>query len=209
MSVRSDGYESALQDALELLKDARQESEKRGILSKVCGAAHDSSGFQVEYYGTPVTINLRDMTVGSGNIKLSEQVLIAHYLTGPLQNFGTEEMTSEWVTFKQLPGASFYNPAYRKQGPGIGLSVFGSQPQGLVRAGKKMNGRIGEFGDYSVILRPFPAIEAVPVFYLGDDELPPDMEILYRNNITRFFSLEDVVVLSRTLVLRLAKAAEE
>lgn len=195
------------------------EAEK---LLTLCGAELTENGFAIDFFNVPVVVDLKEGTVGTDAVKLGEKILILHYLTGPLENGGGTRgadsrgedrrlsqpaaQAEDWVTFKQLPGASFYNSAYRKQGPDFVLHTFLTKPESLKKAGEKLGGGKGEYGDYSVIIRPFPFIRIMPVLYMGDDELPPEAEILFSGNITAFFTLEDVAVLARVTVGRLSKA---
>jgi len=52
----------------------------------------------------------------------------------------------------------------------------------------------------------FPRVEAVVVLFKGDEEFPPEANILYKDDIVNFLPLEDVAVLSGLVAGRLKRA---
>lgn len=112
----------------------------------------------------------------------------------------------EYVAYKNLPGASFYSTPYRRRSVGRLLGTFGDEPDELLSVSKVLGGTPDELGDVSARIRIFPKIEAVIVLYRGDEEFPPEAEILYRDDVINFLSLEDISVLSGVLASRLSKA---
>ncbi len=150
----------------------------------------------------PGSLSGTEQISGMEQISFMEQILVLHYLTMQADH----PSRGEYVAYKNLPGASFYSGPYRRRSVGRLLETFGDDPDELLSAAKVIGGTPDELGDVSARIRIFPKIEAVIVLHRGDEEFPPEAEILYRDDVINFLSLEDVSVLSGVLVSRLSKA---
>ncbi len=187
-------YETAFSKAAGVLSAAEP-----GVITGRTGALFENNGYRLSYFDEPVTITLPEMSFSPATLPLMEKILILHYLT----TWEDHPYRGEPVEFKNLPGGSFYQSTYRKRGPDLMLRLFGSAPETLLEAGLKLKGRKAEYGDVSVTIPVFPKIEATIVIHRGDDEFPPEAQILFQDDIIRFLSLEDVALLSSMLYIHL------
>ena len=200
---KQNNYEVAYNKAAGLLRDS-----DLGDTSSRCGllVREDSKGEKtlfVEYLGSEQRILMPDVRFQTEEkISFMEQILVLHYLTMRADY----PSRGEYVAYKNLPGASFYSGPYRRRSVGRLLGTFGDDPDELLSAAKVIGGTPDKLGDVSARIRIFPKIEAVIVLHRGDEEFPPEAEILYRDDVINFLSLEDVSVLSGVLVSRLSKA---
>ena len=208
MSEKKTNYLPALRKGKESLVEVWNNEAEKTQLPKLCGCRIDAERIMLQYFGTEYSVSMPGCEVSPEGLKVSEQILLFHYLTRPLSpDAAPAAESTSWITFKQLPNAEFYNPTYQKRGPKIILSAFAENPGQLISAGERMGGRKGDFGDYSVVLHPLPKIDAMAVFYAGDDELPPAAEILFSADIHRFLPLEDTAVFAGFIAGRLIKAS--
>jgi hypothetical protein len=159
-------------------------------------------GIALGYFGRTFTVLLPGLMV-TPELPEMERVLLLHYLASE----GEVPEPGDWVSFHHLPGGSFYESAYRRRGTARILAVFGRDSERLVSAGLLAGGTPAELGDVSVIMPAFPRVHAAVVLHRGDDEFPAEAGVLFRRNITAFFSLEDVAVLAGVIASRLLKAA--
>ncbi len=141
------------------------------------------------------------MVIDPPSLSFGEQILVLHYLTS-VENHDTKE---EYVSYKNLPSASFYNPTFRKRSTNRILSAFVDNPEALLDVSKALGAERAELGDVSVRLQVFPKIVVVVLLYRGDEEFPPETELLFRDDIINFLSLEDIAVLSVFVASRLIK----
>ncbi len=195
--AKASPYQETLRLAAERLGAADPEE-----VCRRSGARRTADGLELEYFGRIVGIRLPQAEILPEGIPLYERILILHYLTGA----GGAPASGEYVQFKNLPGASFYEPAYRRRGTARLLRGFGDRPELLGEAAAALGGTPESYGDVSVRLRVFPKIEAVVVLYRGDDEFPPEAGILFRDDIPGFLALEDVTVVADLIAGRLERA---
>lgn len=190
-------YEVAFNKAAAVLR-ARDPDQ----VNNTCGTSRDESRIILPFFNQELAIKLPKVEFNPPTISLYEQILILHYLT----TFGKTATKGEYVSFKNLPGASFYNPTYRKRGPERILKAFGNNVEKIVEASEVLGGSRAEYGDVSVKLDVFPKIKAIVVLYRSDDEFPPEANILYNDDIINYLPLEDIAVLSGIIAGRLKKA---
>ena len=194
---------SPYDETLRLAADRVRASDPEAIC-RTTGARRTPGGLELQYFDGTVEVTLPEIRIRPDGISLYERILILHYLDAP----GGPSSSGEYVQFKNLPGASFYEPAYRRRGPARLMSRFESAPEQLLTAGAAIGGTAESFGDVSVRLQIFPKIEAVVVLYIGDDELPGEAAVLYRNDIAGYLPLEDIAVVGGLIASRLGRALE-
>lgn len=133
---------------------------------------------------------------GPKALKPTEQIVILHYL---IQAQGIP-IKGNWVTFRQIPSGLFYYDPFVKRCIKPFTGFFGRHPEILkdFSKGRPALSSVG-LGDISLVLRPLPCILIAFVLWQGDDELPPEGNILFDETISSFLPTEDIVVLTSTL----------
>ena len=195
------GYDTSYTNALEklkLLRDPTAHAER-------CGASFDNRGFGLAYFGNTCTLSFPECLFGPENLSLGEKILILHYLTSdqPL------EPNPSMATFQSLPGGMFYFSTFRKRGPNRILTEFGEQPDRLCRIAESQEWQMGDLGDVSIILPTLPRIDVTVVAHRGDDEFPPEVQFLFRKDITALLPLEDVAVLGGIVATKITIAGSQ
>jgi hypothetical protein len=147
------------------------------------------------------------------DLSIMEKVLVLRYLAAGQEaadggaTAGTtnaEPQSGHFVSYEALPNGMFYSAAFRRFGPAILLRTFGDTPDALAAAAEALGAEAEEYGDCSVRIRPLPHVAVIVVMHRGDDEFPPEVKMLFRDDIVRYLSLEDVSRLGGALALRLA-----
>lgn len=193
--MTKDRYHTAYEQAKALL----QRSDVEAVCERT-GSLRTTGGLAVDYFHSRYEIILPEVSFAPDTLRRSDQVLILHYLT----NTGTGEARGEYVTFKELPNAMFYDYAFRKRGPDRILGKYGDKPDALVEAAAHLGAQPAAAGDTSIQFSVLPRIEVQVVLYHGDEEFPPDVSMLFRDDIVRFLDLEDVAVLAGKIADRLS-----
>ncbi len=133
---------------------------------------------------------------GTKALSLQEQGLIMHYL---IQAKGFP-LTENWITFREIPSGEFYYSAFVQRAKAPLVKTFGDRPDLLVELGLKMGGVKGTEGDVSLYFKAFPHVPVCLVLWAGDDEFPPDGNLLFDSSISKYLSAEDIAVLSGMVV---------
>jgi hypothetical protein len=133
---------------------------------------------------------------GTKALSLQEQGLIMHYL---IQAKGFP-LTENWITFREIPSGEFYYSAFVQRAKAPLVKTFGDRPDLLVELGLKLGGIKGAEGDVSLYFKVFPRVPVCLVLWAGDDEFPPDGNLLFDSSISKYLSAEDIAVLSGMVV---------
>ncbi|MCC4770995.1 DUF3786 domain-containing protein [Methanosarcina sp. DH2] len=146
----------------------------------------------------------RTVLMRSSDAPASEEtsVLILRYLIGILKHGYNQK--GEWISFKELRGGPSYYPAFKKNTIKPILKSLREDPDSLI---KNLTGRFGgklvEGGDVSIELVTFPDVRVKFIFWFGDEELPPEVIILFDRELAEIFTTEEIATLMFFLVIAL------
>lgn len=141
--------------------------------------------------------------VSEKEIPIQEQVLILHYLMAA----EVPAITGHWISYREIPGASFYFGAFVKRAVDPLKKVFGRNISGFSRAAEKLQARKIENGDAGFEFSVLPAVPLQLILWEGDDEFPAEANILFDQTIGRILTPEDVAWLAGMVVYRLIALA--
>jgi hypothetical protein len=156
-------------------------------------------------YRVPVhdtEISLKD---GAEDVPLRDKILLLHYLT---QAKGTP-LSNQVITFKELPEGGSYFPTYYKRAIKPLVDNFGNEPGRLQAVASSLGGRPADYGDLAVTVTAFPRVPVTLVLWRGDDEFPPEGNILFDSSISDYLTTEDINVLCETVAWKLVKSAKK
>ncbi len=143
--------------------------------------------------------SFKDRDVPQKDVPIQEQVLILHYMAG--SKSGSPE--GRWISYREIPGASFYYSAFVQRAVEPLKKVFGSDAAGLKRAAERLGASEIQEGDSAFELFPFPRVPIRLILWAGDDEFAPEANIVFDRSIGTILSPEDVAWLSGMVVYRL------
>lgn len=152
-------------------------------------------GLRLDYYGRPLAVDRSPLAVrpldGGAELPLAEQALVLHYL----ERADGAAPSGEWITFREVEAGEFYWSAFVKRAKTPLVSFFGERPELLKELAAKVGGRPGEdVGNVSVIVRALPRVEFMLVLWEGDEEFPPEGNVLMDKNIGHYLSTEDIAL---------------
>ncbi len=195
------GYELALKLAREQVAAIRDVKEQ----CRRAGAQHSGGKVTIEYLGRPCSITLPDAEVspteGTDSLPIREKILILHYFA---RAKGTP-LSGQMVTYKELPEAPNYYPVFRARAIKPLLDNFGAQPEKLLGVGAGLGGKKADFGDVAVSFDAFPRVPVVFALWKGDDEFPPDGNVLFDSSVPDYLTTDDTNVLCETIAWRLVR----
>ncbi|MBF0449211.1 MAG: DUF3786 domain-containing protein [Candidatus Magnetomorum sp.] len=195
--ARIDDYENARKLAAEKLSAIAFET----IVTYSGFDPADGENFYIPFLNRIYIVkypNFQFQSEDEHEIPVQEQVLLLHYLSGRPQ-----KESSRWIAYREIPGASFYFSAFVKRAIDPLKKVFGKQLKILKHVAHKLNARPIEFGDLGLEFQILPNIAMQIVMWEGDEEFPPEANILFPDNIHEILSPEDIAWLSGMLVYRL------
>ncbi len=163
----------------------------------------------LKYLNQSYQITLPDIEVSfvdsAEKVPIRDKILILHYLT---QAKGTAA-TNELITFRELSGGNVYHPTFTKRTMKPLSERFGKEPALLVRACERLGGQQADYGDTAVTINAFSRVPITLVLWQGDDEFPPQLNLLFDANISDYLETEDVTILCETITWRLINYLRE
>ncbi len=203
---RIDDYKAAIALAaaeLQKLNPKRLENRTK------CAYVNDDGreGLLVPYFGQNRRVSWPELTVtpaeGEGQIPLTEQILILHYLnrcTG-------EPLSGRDVDFRAVPEGGFYWSAFVSRAKKPLLETFGSDLSLYLKVAQSLGGEPQNLGDAAARFLAFPLVPVTHVLWRGDEEFPPEANILFDDTISQHLSTEDIAALAGASVYRLMAVA--
>jgi hypothetical protein len=140
-----------------------------------------------------------DASEPNKEVPIQEQVLIMHYLMAD----SPRKLPPKWIAYREISGAAFYFSAFVKRAIDPLKKVFGQNVAGLKKAAGQLNAVPIETGDTGFEFHIFPKVPLQMILWIGDDEFPPEANILFDQTIGELLSPEDVAWLAGTVVYRL------
>ncbi|MBU0990903.1 MAG: DUF3786 domain-containing protein [Proteobacteria bacterium] len=152
--------------------------------------------YKVSYPGFDFT----DVNDNEKEVPIQEQVLILHYMQGGERQ---NPLSADRIAYREIKGASFYFSSFVKRAIDPLKKVFGNTVSGFKKVAGILGGEPVANGDAGFNFQLLPKISLQIILWEGDDEFPPEANILFEDSIGEFLSPEDVAWLSGMLVYRL------
>ena len=169
----------------------------------------DAEGLIVPYFGQGRRISWPQIKVSAvnapGELSLPEQILILHYLL----HASGDPVSGRSIDFRQVPEGGFYWSAFVSRAKNPLLQTFGHDLELYRKVAASMGGQIQSLGDASALYLAFPRVPITHVLWGGDEEFPPDGNIIFDETIARYLPTEDIAALSGASVYRLMGAARQ
>jgi hypothetical protein len=140
---------------------------------------------------------------------IQQQILLLHYLHGAWASEGPEP-TGEWISFQEIPDGRFYLDAFHRRAKNPMVQSFGEKPDLLVSLATQVYAaQPSDQGDASVLVQAFPLLAVTLILWKGDEEFPPEGNILFDRNIIDILSAEDIAWLAGMVVYPLIGMAKQ
>ena len=163
-----------------------------------------SAAISFVFLNQEMRISWPDLKVLSGKtgeeMPVQQQILLLHYLHGAWSSNGAEP-TGEWISFQEVPDGRFYLDAFHRRAKNPLVQAFGERPENMVKLASQAYGANPfDQGDASVQVRALPRINVALILWKGDEEFPPEGNILFDRNIIQILSAEDIAWLAGMVV---------
>ncbi len=131
-------------------------------------------------------------------LPIQNQILLLHYLDGVRTG---SQLKGEWIAFQDVPDGRFYLDAFLKRAKDPLVKTFGHNPELMVEmATEALGAEPYEYGDFSVVVKAFPLVPVALIIWRGDEEFPPEGNILFDRSISDILSAEDIAWLAGMIV---------
>ena len=132
-------------------------------------------------------------------IRIEWQILALHYLSTRLPH----REFSRWISFGDIMDARGYESVHRSRVLDRLCATAGRDRNTFIEASLRLGAQRFEGGNEGFQFQVFPFLPVAIAWYAGDEEFKPSVSFLYSDNVMSFLSVEDIVVLSESLVSRL------
>ena len=201
---RIDDYKQALDLGKKDLADKSPD-----LLASSSGAmiGRDKQGntsFSLDFLKREINISWPELAFSQKDsdkeLPIQEQILLLHYLGGAWSSKGAP-IKGEWISFQEVPDGRFYLDAFHRRAKDPLVQTFGEKPELLERFAKESFQAVSsDQGDVSVIVQALPLVSVTLIVWAGDDEFPPEGNILFDRNVIEIISAEDIAWLSGMVV---------
>ena len=186
--------------------DIEQQCQRSGAQCRVRGSEKHIS---IDYLNQPHLIILPEIDVSQvdsdESVPLREKILILHYFT---QAKGTAA-SNELIAFRQLPGGNIYHPTFVKRTIKPLTDYFGEKPAMLVKATERLGGYKAEYGDTGITINAFSRVPIAFALWHGDEELAPQLNLLFDATVSDYLETEDVTIVCETITWKLVSYLRE
>lgn len=164
------------------------------------GIDWDGKAFYVNLLGEELAIAYPAYAIravnGTSIPSITAQTLLLRYL---LESHETAWLGT-WKTFREMPWGETYWKSFSGRILARAAFTFGSRLDGFRAAAKKMGAEPVAHGDAGGSFPFLGSCRIQVLLWEGDEEFPPNAQILYSDNWAAAFTAEDRVVASELLI---------
>ena len=181
-------------------------------LAERSGAVFDAGrqALQIQLWDTLYTLIhpeyvARDPSGPFGEASLNRQALLLMYL----QRADGAPLAHKWLSYREMPGGMFYADAFHGYAELRLAQGFNGDVERFREAAVRLNGDRLAFGDASFEFVALPRILVGAVYWMGDEDLPPNTTILFDAAASHYLPTDAIGALGSQLVSRLLGRADE
>lgn len=202
------GYGLAYRLAGEQL--AQSDIERQCLKSGAeCKVIDSKKVITIEYLNRLYTVTLPDMEISLKDsdeaVPPRDKILILHYLARAKGTPASHKI----IAYKELPEGANYFPTFVKRAIKPIIDHFSNKPHRLLDAAEMLGGHQANYGNMAVTINAFCRVPITFVLWQGDEEFPPEGNIVFDSAISDYLSTEDINVLCETIAWRLVKLQRE
>ena len=164
------------------------------------GAAWDGKEFYVNLLGREFAISYPDYAIratdGGAVPALPAQTFLLRYLLESKR----VAWAGTWKTFREMPWGEMYIKPYTGRVLTRAAFTFGFKLKAFAAACEKMGATAVKHGDVGYQFDLIGNYRMQILMWEGDDEFPPNAQILYSDNFAEGFAAEDRVVAGDILI---------
>ena len=177
-----------------------QKADPQEILTRLPDCKWDGEEFYVNLLGREFAISHPSYAIravdGGGIPPLPTQTFLLRYLLE-----GKEVMsTGNWLTFREMPWGELYIKPYTGRVLTRAAFTLGTRVEAFKKAAEMMGAIAVPHGDAGYEFNLIGGYKMQILVWAGDEEFPPNAQILYSDNFVDGFAAEDRVVAGDILI---------
>jgi len=187
---------SGYNDAIYLAKKKLEFLSPEAVC-KLCGVKFDDGIYTVKWmskeYKVPLVYDDPDPNTSKPHYSQALEIIFLHYLTSE----GTKKPEGILMSYREIPGAAFYEPKFIQRAVDPIIKCFGKNPEKLIETGELFGGvktTVGRSPAYSVKIDLLPYLPVSYILWAGDDEMEPAGITLFDKTAPGWLCAEDLVV---------------
>lgn len=177
-----------------------KELNPQDTLSRLPSVAWDGKEFTVKLLGIRYAIAHPDYAIraldGEAVPNLPTQTFLLRYLLEAKE----VAWKGEWKTFREMPWGELYIKPYTGRVLTRAAFTFSFKLDAFRKAAEKMGATPVKHGDAGYLFDLIGGYQMQIMVWAGDEEFPPNAQVLYSDNFAEGFAAEDRVVVGDILI---------
>lgn len=174
--------------------------DPKDVVARLGDVGWDGEKFTVKLLGRNFAISHPEYTItpldGAGAPPLPTQTFLLRYL----MESRDLPWSGSWKTFREMPWGEMYMKPYTGRVLTRAAFTFGTRIDAFRAAAEKMGGIPLTHGDAGYQFNLVGKYQMQILLWEGDDEFPPNAQVLYSHNFADGFAPEDRVVAGDILI---------
>jgi hypothetical protein len=179
------------------------------VIASKSGASFEEGKFIIPFFHRSFRVHYPEVRVEEAGSDTPPprwlQILLMHYLI----NADGTPISGMWITYRHLPGAFLFEQRFTNSALQPLLKTWGNDAEGFRRAALAIGGTpMARSGDVAFRFLALPKIPMGCILYLGDEELPSSINMLFDAAAPHYLPTEDLSYLGLYLSAALRSSLE-
>ena len=170
------------------------------VLERLPDVPWDGREFTLTLLSRSFAISHPDYAIRALDGGAVPQLIIQTFLLRYLLEGKSVAWNGQWKTFREMPWGELYIKPYTGRALTRAAFTFGTRVDAFRAAAEKMGAMPVSHGDAGYRFRLIGNYDMQMLVWAGDDEFPPNAQILYTDNFAEGFAAEDRVVIADILI---------
>lgn len=180
------------------------------VVASMSGASFEEGKFTIPFFNRSFTIHYPEVRVEEVGTDTPPprwlEILLMHYLI----NADGTPISGMWITYRYLPGAGLFEQRFTNMALRPLIDAFGNDAQRFSQASLSIGGRpMTRSGDAAFRFLALPKIPMGCILYLGDQEVPSSITMLFDAAAPHYLPTEDLSLLGTYLSAALRAPSPE
>ncbi len=174
--------------------------EPQDVLARLSHVRWENNEFYVNLLGREFAISHPDYAIRAVDGGMIPPLPTQTFLLRYLLESRDVAWTGEWKTFREMPWGETYIKPYTGRVLTRAAFTFGTRVAAFRAAAEKMGAEPVKHGDAGYRFDLVGGYQMQILVWEGDDEFPPNAQVLYSDNFAEGFAAEDRVVAGDILI---------